>query len=59
MTARYSRRHYEDTAAIMRANEPPRPDERHDAMIGAFVTLYGDDNPRFNAARFLVACGRG
>ena len=64
MASRYSKRHYEDMAAMIR---DLRPDmgfdlytrgERaaYDAIANRLIELFKADNPRFDADRFEEAC---
>lgn len=68
MASKYARRHYEDTAEILRVQEPKNEDFTVDYLYKSahgtwrmiqrdFRALYADDNPRFNVERFNAACG--
>ncbi|KKL54077.1 hypothetical protein LCGC14_2269030 [marine sediment metagenome] len=72
MSSRYSKRHYEDVARILRADRMEariRPEDDTLANVTAdFADLFAADNPRcafldcqmhkgFDRARFLAACG--
>lgn len=70
MAAKYSRRHYEDFAEILRVHRPNRAEwiERgaglpayhgalgeHDRIGAEIIDLFTRDNPRFDRERFIVA----
>ena len=63
---RYSKRHYEDVAKILRVvkNEYKLGDQVSLSLsiwkrqVDDFVVLFTCDNPLFNEVRFRVACGR-
>ena len=59
MSSKYARRHYEDTAEIMRvhmnAARTPREREVIDDIAREFAHLYANDNSRFDSARFANA----
>lgn len=68
MASKYARRHYEDTARILGEARPnvdmwEAPGEYAIAnrmwsdVHAGFVTLFAEDNPRFDWERFNVACG--
>lgn len=56
---RYSRRHYEQFAGIIRDMRCARPlftDDYLEVFTNKLVATFRADNPRFDAARFLAAC---
>ena len=66
--ARYSKRHYEDVAKIIRKQAHPDAVYTYDdvkmgqqmmveTMVNEFVNLFKADNPRFDVDRFTTACG--
>jgi hypothetical protein len=59
---KYQRRHYEDTARIINTHLHRKATNTDGArairyLAQAFALQYSVDNPRFNEARFLEACG--
>jgi len=58
---KYAKRHYEDVAKLLReyADCPP---EQYPLLVGIradFITMFRDDNTRFDADKFLSACKNG
>jgi hypothetical protein len=49
-----SRKDYVETARILR--ETPMKSETRSALVGRFVTMFANDNPRFLPSRFRAAC---
>jgi hypothetical protein len=50
---KYTRRHFVDTAEMIK--DMPKPQRAKWAMLWA--TKYAEDNPRFDKAKFMKACG--
>ena len=64
MASKYARRHYEDTARILKATRGKmRTAEEINArrvwydIHAHYVDLFVEDNDRFDAERFNIACG--
>jgi len=68
MSSRYSKRHYEDVARLLRCHHLEGNDCDIYSVAHAFADLFAADNPRcafldcqmhkgFDRARFLAACG--
>ena len=51
----FSKRHYEFVARVLRDSRTPFPSTCPESFADAFAV----DNPRFDRARFLKACGVG
>jgi hypothetical protein len=49
---KYTRRHYEATAGLIRNLDPLA----RDANIRQYVAMFSKDNPRFSRERFIEAC---
>jgi hypothetical protein len=49
---KWTRRHYEQTAALIRNLDPVA----RDANIQSYANVFTKDNPRFDRARFIEAC---
>lgn len=52
---KFSRRHYEMIADVIRAFSPVSPDDRDD-LIELFVSQFEADNPRFDGKKFRTRC---
>lgn len=53
-----TKKHFEKAAAIVRDYKPvDKKDVRQRAIAFAFIELFQSENPRFDEARFLEACG--
>jgi len=55
-----SRKHYVAVAAMLRVHISVSGDQEAAGMrevARSLATLFADDNPRFDRARFLAACG--
>lgn len=60
MTTRYTKRHYEDVAHIisrLQGRTLMEPREMRSPLAEQFAILFDADNPLFDRARFLAACG--
>jgi hypothetical protein len=49
---KYTRRHYEATAGLIRNLDPLA----RDPVIAQYIALFSRDNPRFDSVRFIAAC---
>lgn len=55
----FQKRHYEAIAAMFRENfisEAAKPIQHHPLEITEFLRLFREDNPAFDAEKFLSAC---
>jgi hypothetical protein len=62
LTQGFRKRHYEAIAAIFKVERPADNWDaskrmQHNCLLCNFVALFHADNPRFDAARFVEACG--
>ncbi len=53
MTERFTKRHFEAIAKLMKTTTAQSKDE----IIDALAKLFAEDNERFKAAKFYKACG--
>jgi hypothetical protein len=51
-----SKKHFEWAAAYLRDMRKVLPAEEHARHVRTLVDLFGEFNPRFDEARFRVAC---
>jgi hypothetical protein len=51
----FTKRHYEAIADTIRKSEF----QINKGIIKALINLFSEDNPRFDKAKFLKACGEG
>ena len=53
-----TRKHFEKTASLIKSFTAINEDQRYHMAI-EFSNMYAEENPRFDAERFIKACGIG
>ena len=53
-----TRKHFEKTASLIKGYTAINEDQRYNMAL-EFSNMYAEENPRFDAERFIKACGIG
>ena len=52
-----TRKHYRNVAEIIKAFPHGSTEASQAKLAQEFAEMFGEDNPRFDRARFYIACG--